>query len=252
MKKTLTYLITIAALMLISAGAMAQGGANPFVGSTHGYKIIPGNSGNTFQWTVAGSAVYTVNSVSATTDSINITWDAAGIDTLVFTEIDAVTGCQTVKELEIIIQPNTFDVTISDSTIACNSADGAINFTGSDTTTLVSFTVDTIGVDWDHDWEIEFTLISAATLENITFTDGTLSGSGTVGDPYVLTDISGSSPNVVISMDVKGNAFVQQTVVMDLIAATELKYNTPALLNENSQSISYVNAIPDTSGITTD
>lgn len=252
MKIKLTYLIATVVLMIISVAAMAQGGASPFAGSTHGYKVTPGDGGNTLVWSVSPGTGYTVNS-GAATDSLNITWNTAGTYTLTFTETDVATLCSTEKQITIEVTDNTFDVTISDSIITCNSADGKVNFVGPDTTTQVSFTVDTVGVDWDYDWEFKFTLASGATITNLLASDGdAITGSGTAGDPYVVTNISGTVPSVDITMDVTGSAFTQQSVVMEIVEATELKYNTPALLNANTLSTSLINAIPNTSDITTD
>lgn len=252
MKRIFTILILITATVIYSGQANAQDGTNPLVNSSHGYSVVPGDAGNTLQWSVAQGVEntdYEINYQNG--DTINIKWLTAGTDTLIFTETDAVTGCQTIKKLEVIVQPNTFDVTISDSIIACNSADGQVNFTGPNTTTSVAFTVDMatgIGT-WSPDWEISFTLNSAtgATISNVAATGGSLSGTG----PYTLTGLtsSGGSGSVDISMDVTGNAFTQQTVEMVIQSATELQYSTPGLGNGNWQSLSVVNAIPQTSDI---
>lgn len=251
MKKTFTYLLAIAAFMLFGASAIAQGGSNPFTGSIHGYKVVPGDGANTLTWSVSPGTDGTEFDIlaGAGTDSITIQWNTAGTYTLQLEEDDGT--CTTVKELEIVVIDNVFDVTISDSTIACNAADGVVNFDGTDTTSLVAFTVDTVGVDWDHDWEITFTLGSAsgATLDNVAASFGTLTGAGTVGDPYVLTNIPGAQGSVDITLEVSGNAFAQQTVEMEIVSAKELKYSAPALLNENTQSTSIVDAIPNTSDI---
>jgi len=256
MKKTLTYLIAITALMIISASAMAQGGLTPFVGSTHEYSVQAEDaSGNSLAWSVlegSNGSEYDINS-AANGETYNITWNTAGTYTLQFRETANGTNCITLKETTVVVEANTFDVTISDSIIACNAAEGVVNFTGTDTTTAVSFTVDTVGVDWDYDWEIQFTLNSSATLTELAADEGdAITGSGTSGDPYVLTNIAGTVPSVNISMKVKGSAFAQQSVIMEIVSATELKYNTPALLNENTTSTGYVNAIPNTSPIITD
>ncbi len=254
MKKKLTYLMATAAFMIISAAAMAQGGLTPFVGSTHDYTVTAEDINNTIGWAITSGPAggYTVNS-GASSEVVNITWNTVGTYTLEFGEEDATSLCTTIKSVTVVVSANTFDVTVSDSTIACNAADGKVNFSGTDTTTSISFTVDTVGVDWDHDWEIQFTLSSSATISELAASAGDeITGSGTVLDPYVVTNIAGTTPSIDITMKVTGDAFTQQSVIMEIVSATELKYNTPALLVENTVSTSDVNAIPSTSDITTD
>lgn len=261
MKKIFTYLIAITALLLMGSGAMAQSGTTPFLNSTHTYRVtMEDGAVNTDSWYIAdavGDSILPQPAFTATVDVdtafLEITWLTIGDFKIVFTETDGSgTFCSTAKSLDITVIDNTFDVTISDSTIACNDADGVINFVGPDTTSVVTFTVDTVGVDWDYDWEIRFTLTPEASLTNVAGSFGNLSGAGTVGDPYILTNIPGIQGSVDITMEFTGNAFTQQTVLMEIISAQELNYNTSALLNENTQATSIINAIPNTSDIQTD
>lgn len=256
MKKIFTYLIAIAGLMVVSVAATAQNGSSPFIGSTHEYTVNAGDDvNNTLLWSVlegSDGTEYDINS-AVNTETLNITWNVSGTYTLQFTETADGTGCITTKQLTVIVQDNTFDVTISDSTITCNTADGIVNFSGTDTITPISFTVDTVGVDWDYAWEFKFTLSSGATLTDVAASAGdAISGSGTAIDPYIVTNIPGTTPSIDITLKVQGNAFAEQTVTMEIVSATELKYGTPALLNENILSTSSVNAIPNTSSISTD
>jgi len=255
MKKKLTYLIASIAFLFIAGVASAQGGLTPFTGSTHEYTVTAEDDvNNTLAWSVVeGTSGVDYVISDDDTETVTIVWNTAGTYTLQFSETATGTGCITLKEVTVVVSGNTFDVTISDSTIACNAADGIINFSGSDTTSVVSFTVDTVGVDWDHNWEIQFTLSSSATISELAASAGdAISGTGTVLDPYVVTNILGTVPSIDITMKVTGDAFSQQSVAMEIISATELKYDAPALLGENMVSTAYVNAIPNTSGITTD
>ncbi|HYQ57300.1 MAG TPA: hypothetical protein VEP89_08110 [Draconibacterium sp.] len=255
MKKTLTYLIATIAFAALSATAMAQGGLTPVTGSTHEYNVTAeDDESNTLEWSVVEGTTDTDYIIAgANTETVTITWEKAGTYTLQFRETADGTGCIALKEATVVVSANTFDVTISDSTIACNAADGAVNFNGEDTTTVISFTVDTVGVDWDFDWEVQFTLSTTATISDLTASAGdAITGSGTLADPYVITNIAGTVSGIDISMKVTGDAFTQQSVIMEVVSAAELKYNTPALLGKNVASTSTVNAIPNTSGISTD
>lgn len=254
MKKTFTYLIAIAALMIISASAMAQGGANPFVGSSHGYKIVPGDAGNTMAWSVAQgvlNADYEINYSNG--DTINIKWLTAGIDTLIFSETDAVTGCLTVRELEIIVQPNTFDVSTSDPAATCNSKDGTINPSG-DATTAITFTVNmTTGIaDWNPDWEIEFQLLSSGSklIADVAASQGDLTKTGF----YRLTNLSSSGGNgtVDITMNVTEDVFTLLEIDLVINSAIELDYSLSDIDTDDWTATQTINALPNTSPITTD
>ena len=259
MKKIFTYLFAIAALMIISAAAMAQGGASPFVGSTHGYKIIPGNAANDFQWEIIGGIAgddYVVNSATLTGDSINITWLTADGNpyTLRFTETDKTTlQCATIKELTINVQASTFEVSTSEQADQCNSAVDTAN-PGSNTTNVTFVVQMKTGLTtFNPDWEITFSLSAggAVSLGTVTATNGDLSGTG----PYILTNISANGDgtgSTSITVPVNGNAFTSLSPVFTITGAKELQYNTPDSDSGNWGAAATINPIPNTSNITTD
>ncbi|HKI88799.1 MAG TPA: hypothetical protein VKA38_07225 [Draconibacterium sp.] len=254
MKKTITCLITATTLILISFGAMAQGGLTPIVGSAHNYTVTPGNVANTFAWSViegtAGSE-YTINSGAAGV-TVNITWNTAGTYTLQFRETNA-TSCVTLKQVSVIVAANTFDVSTNDPAATCNSKDGTVNPTGN-ATTSITFTVDmtTSRTDWSPNWEITFTLTPSGTssVANVAASAGTLSGSG----PYTITGLTSASGNgtVNITMDVTEDAFTLQTTVLTITSATALDYNLSDIDTDDWLATQTINAIPNTSTITTD
>jgi len=160
---------------------------------------------------------------------------------------DASGNTDSCEQKVIIIRERTFDVTISDSTTSCNQASEVPDYNGNDTTTEISFTVDTLGVSWNRYWEFTFTLSSAtgATLTNVATSAGSISGT----NPYVVTNITAGA-SIVITLDVTGSAFTEQIVTMNITAAKELTKNTPAIGQANWQAESIVNPIPGTSNIT--
>ncbi len=183
MKKTFTYLIAAVAFMLISTGAMAQGGLTPLVGSTHDYTVTPEDINNTLLWSVtpaSGTGGYTINSqsVSGLTSVANITWNTAGTYTLQFEETNS-DGCITLKQESVVVSTNTFDVSTTDPDATCNALDGTVNPSGN-ATTSITFKVDMVTGDagWNPAWEIDFTLTPAgtATITNVSVTGGTLTG----------------------------------------------------------------------------
>lgn len=255
MKKNLTYLIAFAAIMLLSFWAKAQGGLAPFVGSTHVYTVTPESGSNTLAWTVlegADGAEYDIIS-GAETGSVTIKWNIAGTYTVQFTETIVATGCATVKTATVVVSANTFDVTASAAAAFCNAADGQVNYAGTDATTAIAFTVDmtTANMLFNPNWEITFTLNpGTASLGTVTATGGTLSGTG----PYTLTAIpsTGGNGTVDITMDVTGGIYAVQTVELTITSTRELTYNTPDVDNTDWTAIQTINAIPQTSTITTD
>lgn len=265
MKKIFTYLFAIAALMIISVAAMAQGGASPFSGSSHGYKVTPEDgSNNTLLWEILGGSGgdYDVNT-TLNGDSINITWNAGSVGkifTLRFTETTpAPASCSTIKELEIIPVINTFDVNIGTLTDACNNNSGTVSPADSATSTItIPFEMET-GTTWSPGWEVTFTLSVGSSNARIV-TVALASGAGGLltdlgGGSFSITEIGSSSGNGLTSIDVdiKGYSFEDVTIDAEITASKESAYNTPAVSTGSWLPVTNtIYKIPDTSGITTD
>lgn len=254
MKRILTILTAIAALMLTSQFSKAQGGLSPLVGSTHNYTITPESTSNLLTWSITEGAGYTINSqtVVTTTSVANITWTAAGTYHLRFSESNG-TSCITLKEVTVVVSANTFDVSVSAAAPFCNNADGQVNYAGTDATTQVTFTVNmTTGSTFSPDWETKFTLTpGTATLANIAASSGTLTeNAGT----YTLTAIpsAAGTSSLTVTMDATGNIFTVQNVLLTITSAKELTYNTPDTDNTDWTATQTINDIPNTSSITTD
>lgn len=268
MKKTFTYLIATAALMIVSAAAMAQGGLAPFLNSTHTYKVTMEDGTNISNpasgWVItdaSGTPLSPQPTFNASTDVdtafLEITWDeswaSAGTNYKVqFTEDDGT--CSTVKEVSVTVGTNSFDVSTSDPDATCNAADGQLNYSGSNATTPITFKVDmtTSNSGFSPNWEIAFSLTpgSGASISNVAASGGSLSGTG----PYTLTDLTSSTGTgtVNITMDVTGDINTVLDVVLAITSATELTYNTPDVDSDDWTATQTINAIPATSDITTD
>ncbi len=251
MKKIFTYLIAAIAFVIVSTSVMAQGGLSPLVGSTHDYTVTAESTGNTLAWSITSGPAggYTVNS-GTSGEVVNITWNTVGTYTLQFSETNG-NSCVTLKQATVVVAANTFDVSTSDPAATCNAKDGTVNPTG-DATTSITFTVNmtTANAGWSPNWEIDFTLTSAATIASVTANGGTLTGTG----PYNLTALTSSGGNgtVDITMDVTGDAFTVQTVALAITAAKELQYNTQDVDSDDWLATQTINPIPNTSNITTD
>jgi hypothetical protein len=252
MKKTTLYLIALVAMMITSLGSMAQGGLAPLVNSTHNYTVSAG-SGNK-AWTVSPASGNTIIS-GASTASVNIKWTAAGTYTLQFTETNLTTLCSTVKTTTVVVALNTFDVSATSPSATCNAANGQANYVGSTATTSIAFKVDmtTSNTSWSPNWEFTFTLTpsSGATIANVkagstslTPVTGTYTASG-------LTSSSGDG-TVNITMDITGNIYSLHTVGLAITSAKELQYSTPDVDSNDWTATQTINAVPNTSSISTD
>lgn len=249
MKKTKKWLTVLVIAMIVSLGVKGQGGLTPLVGSTHTYTVT---ATGTKAWSVSPASGYTINS-GAATSSVSITWTATGTYTLTFTETNA-SNCSTVKTATVVVAPNSFDVSTSSPSVTCNAADGQANYSGSTTTTAITYTVDmtTGNSSWSPNWQFVFTLTpsSGATIANVAASAGTLSGSG----PYTLTAIPSTSgaKTVTITMNVTGNIYTLHTVDLAITSAKELTYNTPDKDNNDWIADQTINPVPNTSSISTD
>ncbi|WP_346855875.1 hypothetical protein [uncultured Draconibacterium sp.] len=265
MKKILTYLIAIAALLVVSVNAKAQDGSSPYLNSTHVYRVtMEDGTNNSASWVIAndtGTPLATqptfTESVVVDTAFLEITWDDSWASSatdykIQFTEDDAT--CSTVKEITITIGTNEFDVSTSDPDATCNAADGAINVVGPDTTTSITFTVDmTTSSSFSPDWKFTFTLASNS---GATFANVKVGGSAVtaVAGTYTSPDQNSTAGEgtVDITLDVTGGITSTEDMVLSITSATELSYNSPDKDSNDWGATQTINALPATSSITTD
>ncbi len=243
MKKQLTYLITLVAMLVLSVGAFAQGGLSPYVGSSHSYSVTPGNAGNSFQWALSGGGTLT----NATSTTANVSWTTPGTYTLTFTETDVTTSCATVKQVPITVT-SAFDVTLASVDSVCNSAEGVVNFGGTDTTTTISYVINmSTGTTWSPDWQVTFTL-GGATVAEVSNDGNVVTASGS---SYTISGLSSTSGSGSVTVDVKvtGSAFSQQNLLLTITDAEENDFSSTFLGNGTKSDTGVVYAIPQTSPI---
>jgi hypothetical protein len=265
MKKIFTYLIAAAALMIISAAAMAQGGETPFLNSTHTYTVtMDDGTSNTALWVIAdatGTPLATqpafTTDVTGNTATMEITWATVGSFKVQFSETAQTTACVAAKELDVTVSANTFDVFTSNPGETCNAADGQINYSGTTATTTVVFKVDmaTGNTAFSPDWAILFSLTppSGATIAGVSASSGDLAA-GSVSGSYSLINLTSSTGTgtVDITIDVTGDIHTLLDVDFEITSATELEYNTPDVDTDDWMATQTINAIPNTTDITTD
>lgn len=256
MKKTLTYLIAVTVLVLTGVGAMAQGGQNPYVGSTHDYTVAPGNASNDLDWLVDGTQTGSGFLINSGQDgaTVNITWREAGTYVLTFTETDA-NLCSTTKQMTVTVT-SSFEVSTSDPAAVCNAATDTTNSSLNVTSVVFIVNMNTGVTAWNPEWEIKFSLTNGGgvSIGTLTASDGNLSGSGT--GPYTLTNIS--SPNsdgtgaTSITVPIYGDAFTLLNPTLTITEATELDYSTTDSDSGDWGATGTINPIPNTSAISTD
>jgi hypothetical protein len=264
MKKVFTFLMTAATLLLISIGVMAQGGATPYLNSTHTYTVeMEDGVNNTAQWIIAddeGTALDPQPTFATNVDgniaTLEITWTTVGSFKVQFSETNPSTACVTAKELDVTVSANTFDVTAVTSAATCNAADGVVNYVGTEVTTEVSFVVDMETADsgFNPNWEFTFTLTSTtgATIGNVT--DGTNILTPDGSNIYTLTGLTSAdgTGSITIFLDATGELYTAEDVVLTITSAKELTYNTPDVDSDDWAATQTINPIPQTSDISTD
>lgn len=252
MKKTFTYLIAIAALMIIGASAMAQDGENPYVGSTHTYSIVPdGNTtAKTYLWTVSGGGTI---SGSTTGTSVVIDWGTTvGSYTITFTETDGSTSCVSTRELEVEVVANSFYLTMATHASECHDSTGQVLADGVSGPTTLYFTVNKNAAWTIDDWNFDFTVSSTSYSVTSVKIDGgvELGTSGSYSDQSVAGTNASAEIAVVVSGSVTSGTDV--TVVVSGGEAIKGTSITPDNGTGDKTQILTVTPLPDTGDIQTD
>lgn len=251
MKIIITRLTLFLILLVTAAAANAQGGLFPMEGSTHTYSVTPASTSNTLAWSADLGTGYTIVSGAATSE-VTIKWTAAGTYVLQFSETDINTGCQTIKQKTVVVGSNTFDVSVITPAAVCNGADGQVNYEGTTATTPVTFQVQMASGNsaFSPGWQFNFTVASAtgATINSVTASTGTLTGSAGSYTLAGLTSASGSG-TVSITVEAEGEVFTSETVTLTLSEVKETTYNTPDVDTDDLAATGTINAIPNTSDI---
>jgi hypothetical protein len=262
------FKILFASLLLFVGGqAMAQSGSTPFVNSTHTYTVNGGTATTdyTYNWEVLSGGVATTDATLGTNGaaSIDITWELAGTYTVQLTETASVAdgGCSTVREFEVVVTGNSFDVSIADLAASCSDDSGSVITGETLSTTSKTFTIDmatqsdmttaTFLPDWSFDYDVASTsgeLVSVTFDANTSVASETLSGTTASGTATVDSDDYSVELTVVFNNTWASGDMVTVTLSNGL----ELTYNTPESDDTNNTGSVTINAMPATTDITTD
>ncbi len=181
---------------------------------------------------------------------------------VVWTVTDVSGNTATCTQLVTIIARDTVDMWVEQPGPTCNAAEGTINSSGIDTTTVVTFNVkmETNKTTWSPDWEIKFTLApSNNTNPGDVPTINMVASVGNVGNlsvsegVYTLTNIPSTNGEgvVSISMNLVGNRYANLDVDFIITEAKEIDSNIQDKDSDDWQTTQTVNAVPNTGPITT-
>ena len=250
MNKTISYLIALVALLLTGLGSSAQSGATPYLNSTHTYNSAKSTvlTGTTLVWSLSEGG--TLTEIKGANLSATVLWTAIGVHTVTVTET-TLDGCSTKRDFPVTVTSNIFDLTITAPGIACAAGSGTVIANGalSPGNTTVVFTVAVAGnIGKTSTFDYALTSISTAVISSVTINNGIYSGPLVTGD------------NLTIPVSV--NTFTVSVVIasrFDTIDDLKLTisdgkdfYGTPENNALDNTGTATVNAVPNTSSITTD
>lgn len=268
--KSLYKLIMVFVGVLIFSNTQAQNtGTNPYIGSTHDYTITKGSiAATTLAWSVtSGTEGTEYNFVGVKTGTTaQVEWLVAGtyILQVVESRTDIGSACPTTRQISVTVTANTFDViaalvTSADdcATVSNPVVDVAGNGDNSDDTfgtTSREYTVSMVGGDAAKTWSFDYAVSDIATSSNVTgvLVNGVAALSGTINVPantasQTITVVYNTNKNTAGVNGQDPDFSIALTVSN---AADEL--GTPDS-NAGNNLVTYnVNAVPATTGITTD
>lgn len=270
MKSLLKLLMVFVGVLLITNTQAQNTGTTPYAGSTHTYTITKSSiAGTTLAWST-GTATTNYNFVGATDGaSVQVEWLVAGTYTLQVTEtrtdLDvALAGCPTVRTISVTVTANTFDViaALVSTTEACATVSNPVVDVSADGdnsddvfgTTTREYTVSMAGGDLAKTWSFDYAISDIATSDNVTgvLVNGVAALSGTVNVP-----VNTASQTITVVYNTNKNISGTNGQDPDIsIALTisngEDELGTPDSNVANDVATYTVNAVPATTGITTD
>lgn len=250
MNKTITYLIALVALLITSLGASAQGGASPYLNSTHTYTAAKTTSmtGTTLAWSVSEGG--TLTEIGAEKLSATVLWTAIGAHTVTVTET-TLDGCSTIRTFPVTVSANTFNLAVTAPGLACAAGSGTIiaNDATSPGNTTVVFTVNIAGnTTKASTFDYALSSISTASVTSLTISNSIYSGPLLAGDNLTIP-VSVTSFTVSVVIASRFNIVDDLTLT---ISDGKDYYGTPENSTSDNAGTATINAVPNTSSITTD
>jgi hypothetical protein len=270
MKSLLKLLMVFVGVLLITNTQAQNTGTAPYEGSTHPYTITKSSiAGTTLAWSVtSGSAGTEYNFVGATNDvTANVQWLKAGTYVLqvVETRTDVTPACPTTRQITVVVTANTFDVVaalVSDAT-DCATVSNPVDDVSADGdnaddvfgTTSREYTVSMAGGDPTKAWSFDYAISDIATSNNVT---GVLvSGAATTLSGTINVPANTASQTITVVYNTNKNTVGVNGQDPDVSLALTIsngkdELGTPDSDATNDVATYTVNAVPATTGITTD
>jgi hypothetical protein len=266
MKKTAFYLIALVSILITSMGAMAQGGASPYLNSTHTYTVTMQNNANSAAWVIADNAgvalatqpTFTASKVG-TTATMVITWAESWASVADYKVWFTETGtCSTKRELPVTVVANSFYLTMNADGTECHDLSGQILGVDAVGNTTVLFTANlNKAAAWSIDsWKFDFAVNVATgyTLQTVKLNGG--SDLGNTGS-YSNQSVAGTLSSATIEVVINGHVETGATVTVNLSNGKAIKGTTTTPDNgtgggADRTQVLTVNALPATSLIIAD
>jgi hypothetical protein len=268
MKSVISKLTNVAVLLLICEVAMAQGGASPYLNSTHTYTVtMEDGLNNTDLWVIANDAGIPLAiqpTFSADVDgniaTLVITWadswaSVGSAFKILFSEEDDNTLCVSQRELDVNVIANTFYLTMEADASDCHNLSGEILGEDVSGNTTLLFTVNlNKDASWDIDnWVFDFTVGVTGNyiLQSVKVNDGSDLGDG---GTYSAISVSGVIIAAQIEVVVNGPVEEGSDVTVEIVNGKALKstITTPDNGTGDKDQILTVNPLPATSIISFD
>ncbi len=243
MKNLALRLFAFTAFLLIGAGAMAQGGASPYVNSTHTYTATPQSGGNTLSWTVTGGTATDYTITNGTTAAATILWKTAGTYTVTFRETSS-NSCFTERTIGVTVTANLFDLAVTAPSDFCATI--APNAAAPNPTTVV-FNVAVAG-NTAKASTFDYTLTGDDHIASVAFSDG-ITATSIMGAAGVT--IPSGVASFTVTVVVNSVIADEDTIAFGISNAKDF-YNTPENNTANNSGEAVIWAVPNTSPITAD
>jgi len=281
MRKSIIKSIAMLALMLVSVGAWAQGGASPYIGSTHVYTVNMEDGNNTPNWEITDPSgtpltsqptAYMTESKTGNTATLELTYDASWASVasptgtanyqIRFTESTS-TSCVALRKLDVEVLDNSFYVTTATNYSDCNPESGEVHAQGDVATHDFTIKVDLHNSGaafdtWNFDYKLTLNAESgqttAASIQSVTINGQVLAspGTGTLTSP----NIAGTTGSINVVVSVEGEVDADQTVQLDIVGGSAQKGASTTPDNGDttvSRTGTYtITGLPDTGDIQTD
>lgn len=276
MKIISKLLIVLAAMVLtISVNAQSNTGLNPFAGSTHDYHVDQSSLSNTtLTWSVTGADAGDYEFVGGNTgEDVSVKWNTAKTYTLIVeetrTDLVALAGCPTTRNITVIVSGNTFDIyaeLVGDATRCAEVSnpvddDGVLGSNSDDVFGLTTrvFKVKMANGDANKTWKFNYALNDVVGVDKIDLVGVVVTGQASLsGTNTVNMAKSTTEATITVTYNTNKNSAGDRGQDPDFNLALTIDQGSDELGTPDSNEAAasniatyIVKAVPATTGITT-